>query len=641
MSIDEYKAALKRGDKEYATLTSKGVDPYLPVLDDLIKDVKIIKREKLGMISIPSELIVGTVHNNRSNAFSRSFHPLLGAGSEFASKWSTLYDSIAIDGMREGITAEEYMGKYYVIEGNKRVSVAKSIGTLFIEGTVTRLIPEKTDDPDVKLYYEYLEFYRKSGMNEIYFTKPGSFAKFAAQVAPDEDVWSEDTVIDVKSLFTRFNKAYDEKRGEDKLSLAVSDALLVYTTLLGYNDVKNKTVTEMTADVTKLWDEFKLDTKIDPIAISTHPSKEKPNAIASIFKGQKNLKVAFMHRLDTETSTRVYAHELGRHYIEDEAFPGTVTTESIFNVSNESAEATLEELCKEGYDIIFSTSAEHTAACKKVAILYPNVKILNCSLNTSTAHMRTYYLRTYEVKYLLGLIAGALTKTNNIAYVADYPLYGTIASINAFAMGAKTVNPGCKIFLSWTSVKDSDPDRDIEANDCDIVSSIDISSPKFLTRKYGLYMNFDGYPIQLAAPIIDWGKLYENIIKSVQDGSWDLEETDIDAEDRSLSYWWGLSSGSVDIMYSEKKVPFLTLRLVNFLRSEMIKGSYHPIYGNIRFQDGTVYNAEDNFDIRDLINMDKLFENIVGYIPGVDDIKSESVGLTMVQGIKADENDED
>ena len=121
-------------------------------MDDIPK--KIVKRENLGIQTIPAELIAGTVHNNRSNAFSRSFYPLLSAGSEFASKWALLYDSISVNGMREGIICEEYMGKYYVIEGNKRVSVNRFLGVPFIEGTVTRLVPEKTDDPEIKLYYE-------------------------------------------------------------------------------------------------------------------------------------------------------------------------------------------------------------------------------------------------------------------------------------------------------------------------------------------------------------------------------------------------------------------------------------------------------------------------------------------------------
>ena len=639
MSIEDYKAALKLGEREASSLSAKKESPYLVVLDDIPK--KIVKRENLGIQTIPAELIAGTVHNNRSNAFSRSFYPLLSAGSEFASKWALLYDSISVNGMREGIICEEYMGKYYVIEGNKRVSVNRFLGVPFIEGTVTRLVPEKTDDPEIKLYYEYLEFYKKSGIAEIHFTKLGSFDKFAKLVAPGEEVWSEDTVINVRSLYNRFRKAYDEKRGEDKLRLPASDAMLVYVSLLGTEDTKDKTATEMTADITKMWDEFILDTKEEPIAVSTHPVKDKSNVITTLFKGKSRLKIAFMHQHDTTTSTRVYAHELGRHYLEEKAFPQSVTTESFYNVSTEDAEDKLEELCKAGFDMIFSTSPEHNAACAKIAILYPQTKILNCSLNTSTAHMRTYYIRSYESKFLLGLIAGAMTKTNHISYIADYPVYGTIASINAFAIGAKTVNPCCEIFLPWTSAKDSDPDKDITDNNCDIVSSIDISSPKQLTRKYGLYLNLDGYPIQLAAPLTDWGKLYEQIIKTVLNGTWEDAETELGAEDRSLSYWWGLSGGCADIIYSEKKIPPRTLDLVNFLKEQMIKGQYHPISGTLRFQDGTEQDFEDNFDILNLINMDKLYENIHGYIPGVSEIKQEAVELAKAQGIKADDTASD
>jgi hypothetical protein len=155
------------------------------------------------------------------------------------------------------------------------------------------------------------------------------------------------------------------------------------------------------------------------------------------------------------------------------------------------------------------------------------------------------------------------------------------------------------------------------------------------------YLNLDGYPIQLAAPLTDWGKLYEQIIKTVLNGTWEDAETEVGAEDRSLSYWWGLSGGCADIIYSEKKIPPRTLDLVNFLKEQMIKGQYHPISGTLRFQDGTEQDFEDNFDILNLINMDKLYENIHGYIPGVSEIKQEAVELAKAQGIKADDTASD
>lgn len=627
MNLEEYKAALKKAKNVYSACVSKKQDPYLPVLDDIIADIKIVSRQNLGLITIPTELIVGTVNSNRSNAFTKDFLPILESDSEFALKWSTLYDSMVEDGMREPVVAFEYLNKFYVREGNKRVSVSKFMDVVELEGTVTRLVPAKNDTPEISLYYEFLDFYSKTKINYLYFSKPGSFGKFCNIVSNNEECWDDDDRMDVRSLYTRFKKEYLAKGGE-KLSLSVSDAFLVYVSLLDFKDIKKHSNNEIKAELNKIWPEFKLDAVNKPIEISTHPSVARP-MVPNVLKSIKKLKIAWVHLGNIENSAWVYAHELGRHYVEDEVFKDEIETEAYYDVAVEHADDTLEEICHKGYDVIFVTSPQHNTACAKVAILHPEVKILNCSLNTSTKHVRTYYLRTYESKYLLGIIAGAMTKTNKISYVADYPVYGSVAAINAFAMGAKTVNPDAEIYLSWTSVKDSDPDLDIEKNGCDIVSNLDWSSPKHLTRKFGLYMN-DKAPINLAAPLWDWGKLYASIIKSVKRGSWKLEESSLGV--KSLGYWWGLSSGAMDIVYSNK-IPDLTLQLVNFIKDQMIKTNFVPYSGKLFFQNGEVVDAGDGLDYSKLISLDKLYENVHGHIPCINDIKEENVGLAKVQGV--------
>jgi len=92
-------------------------------------------------------------------------------------------------------------------------------------------------------------------------------------------------------------------------------------------------------------------------------------------------------------------------------------------------------------------------ASLKTAVEHTDVKILNCSLNTAHRHIRTYYARMYEPKFLMGAIAGAISSNGKIGYIADYPVWGTIANINAFALGAKMVNSRAQIYLEWTKVK--------------------------------------------------------------------------------------------------------------------------------------------------------------------------------------------
>lgn len=633
MNNEEYKVAQKKAEKVYSSCVSKKQDPYLPVLDDITADVKIVSRQNLGLVTIPTELIVGTMSNNRSNAFTKDFLPLLDPGSEFAIKWTSLYDSMEEEGMRDSIVAYEYLNKFYVREGNKRVSVSKYMDVVEIEGTVTRMIPARDDTPEINLYYEFLDFYEKSEINYIYFSKTGSFEKFSELVTGEDGEWDDDAKLDVRSLYTRFKKEYTQK-GADKLPLSVSDALLTYVSLMGFEDVKNKTAPEIKSDISKIWSELMLDANEKPVALLTQPTTAKP-VVRNVLKAIKKMKVAFVHFDNPENSAWAYAHELGRQYVENETFKDDIETRSYFDIQTDSAEETLEELCHEGFDIIFVTSPRHNAACAKVAILHPEVKILNCSLNASTKSVRTYYLRTYESKYLLGIIAGAMTKTNKISYIADYPVYGSVATINAFAIGAKTVNPAAEIYLSWTSLKGADIEKEVRESGCDVVSNIDLSSPKDFSKKFGLYL-IDGdpdNPINLAAPLWDWGKLYETIIKSVKRGSWKIEEASLGIQ--SLSYWWGLSSGAVDIICSDR-VPVLTLGLVNFLKTQIIKSNFRPFYGKLFFQNGESMDVGEGLNYGKLVAMNKLYENIHGFVPGINDIKDETVELTIAQGVVAE-----
>ena len=111
-------------------------------------------------------------------------------------------------------------------------------------------------------------------------------------------------------------------------------------------------------------------------------------------------------------------------------------------------EQVLEEIAHNNADVVFTTSVRMYNACLKVAAQHPKTRILNCSLNAPHPLVRTYYPRTYEVTYLLGMLAGIMTKTGHIGYVAANPVYGVPAAINAFAQGLKSVRPAGRIRLS-------------------------------------------------------------------------------------------------------------------------------------------------------------------------------------------------
>ena len=120
-----YKEAQRRAQKEFRACTSRGEYPYLPVLDDFVSRDRLNRGVDLGQLQIPLEFVVGTCTGVRTNAFARNFMPLLEEDSEFASKWQALCQAHVEEGIRDPIKVYEYMNRYYVQEGNKRVSVLK------------------------------------------------------------------------------------------------------------------------------------------------------------------------------------------------------------------------------------------------------------------------------------------------------------------------------------------------------------------------------------------------------------------------------------------------------------------------------------------------------------------------------------
>lgn len=635
MNNDDYLDLLKKANKEYQTARAAKKYPYLAFLDNIIKDVEIVSRVDLGRVVIPLDRIAGTDTEGRSNAFSPGYLPILELSSEFASKYIALYNSCEEEGMREPVIGFEYLGMYYIREGNKRVSVSKQLGLSEIDGYITRLIPAKSEEPEVVINYEYINFYEKTrGINFLYFTKATRFKNFLKFVAPDSEYFTEKQKEDVYSSYVRFKTQYKKK---SKKPMLPDDAYYLYVKLMGYEETKDKIPAEIDDAIQNIWKEFWAETLESPIVVSEKPMDRRVPLIKKIALKAvgKQFKIAFVHMGNIENSAWVYSHELGRQYLEQSELGEDVDTHSFYNISIDEADDFMEKLCKEKYDIIFTTSAQHASACTKVALNHPEVKILNCSLNDSTKSVRTYYLRTYECKFLLGMIAGALTQTGKIAYVADYPVYGTIVSINAFALGVSVINPSAQIFLSWTSRKTGDDYWQIDKTGCDIISNLDWSSPKYLTKKFGLYANEED-PENLAAPLWDWGKLYEAIVSGIRNGNWEMEENEVGK--KSLSYWWGLSSGVVDMIYS-KRVPAQTMKLINFIKGKICNGEYNIFSGELRFSDGTYIESEKGLTYMELIEMDKLLWNILGSIPSSDELKEETVSLAKVQGALEKEED--
>ena len=631
MAIEEYIKAYKMGKKEYQSRMLRGLKPTLEVLDDILPGKGTLSEVPLGLVQIPVDQIVGTKTYGRSEAFASNFMPILRENTEFAIKWAHLCTAHENEGIREPIKAYEYMNKFYVEEGNKRVSVMKFFGVVSTPAIVTRVVPKRTEEKENKIYYEYMDFYDKTKINYIWFSEEGRFAKLLEAVGKSEDEeWNDEDRLDFNSVYSRFNGEY-RARGGEKLSITAGDAFLSFITLYGYEALKDKTTSELKALITKSWEEFKLLEEDKEVDLKMDPGKEKKPILSRLLPiSAPKLKVAFIYEKKATSSAWTYAHELGRMHLEQK-FPEEVSTIYYDNTTLDNIEERIEDAIQQGCNIVFTTTPSFVPASVKAAIAHPDIRILSCSVNTSHRYIRTYYARMHEAKFLMGAIAGAMAENNKIAYIADYPIYGAIANINAFALGAKMINPRAKVYLEWSTKKEGNVIENIRQLQPMCVSGKDMVIPEEASRYFGLYRLDGEVPHNLAMPLWHWGKFYEQLIQTIMDGTWKYDDNPSTMQ--AINYWWGMSSGVVDVICSQN-LPIGTKRLVDLLKNTICTGEFNPFSGVLYSQEGVVQNNPNkSLTPEEILTMDWLAENVVGSIPKEEELQEASRPVISQQGI--------
>lgn len=638
--IDDYLKAKHYGDRAYKRAVQAGEYPYLPALDDILSYQDVAGEVQLGLKEVPLYMIAGTKTAGRQNAFALNFMPLMKDKSEFAAKWIALYDSQLEVGLRDPIIVYEFMNQFYVLEGNKRVSVMKFMGAASIPAYVTRILPKRTEEKENKIYYEYVDFYKVTGIFRITFSEEGCYKKLAAVLGQNlTEIWPEELCNDVKATFVRFSEAY-EARGGGKLRLTYGDAYLVYLSVYGLKGLLDISSEEIDRRIGRIWNEFLTEMNEEKIALVETPELIKKPAsmidflnIPSMYTVKNPLKIAFIYDRNADHSSWVYGHEIGRNQME-EHFKGVVETIR-FEDCNSSAEVmnAIDLAVAAGNQMIFTTTAAQLEPALRAAIKYPEVKILNCSVNASYSSVRTYYGRMYEAKFLLGALAASMTEGDRIGYVADYPVYGMIANINAFAIGAALVNPRVKIHLKWSTKKGTDWNRELAEAGISCISGPDWIRPQEASRAFGLYqLGEEGSVTNLAMPMWHWGKYYELIVGSVLEGSW--EAKDLTRKHQALNYWWGMSADVIEVILSGQ-LPYYSRKFIDILKKEVIAGDLSPFDGELRSQTAVIKKADaPRLTNEEIISMDWLNDNVIGEIPSLEELTEKAQEIVRVSGVK-------
>ena len=292
----------------------------------------------------------------------------------------------------------------------------------------------------------------------------------------------------------------------------------------------------------------------------------------------------------------------------------------------------VDRLIANGYTAIFATSPVMLNSAVEPALKHPEVRFLCCSLLSNYTNIRTYYIRFYEAKFLLGLAAGILSENGKIGYIADFPIYGVPAAANAFALGARMVNPQAKIYLNWFSASWFDQEMPFEDPEIRVICNRDITAPNRDARDYGLYVRDGGEILHMATLVPHWGLFYRMMTERILNGTFNQAES----KENVTNYWWGLGSNILDVAFSSRFDPYAA-RVIHHFREQIREGSFTPFEGELRDQSGTLRcDADRRLTPAEILCMDYLADNIIGTLPDTEELIESARPLVRLQGFNGE-----
>jgi simple sugar transport system substrate-binding protein len=373
----------------------------------------------------------------------------------------------------------------------------------------------------------------------------------------------------------------------------------------------------------------------------------------TVTKTPEKLKVAFIYVGPIGDYGWTHAHEVGRRYITN-LFKDYIETTYVESVEEPKVYDVIKKLIGEGYKLIFTTSFGFMDGTLKAAQEFPNVIFFHCSGYKRWDNMGTYFADFYQLYYLNGLMAGALTKSGKVGYVAAHPIPEVIRHINAFALGVKEVNPNAKVYVRWIHAW-YDPAKARSAAESLIAEGVDVLAftedsptvievaqeyykrgmPVYAFAHYSPMLKF-GPDVVVSGQLVHWEVIYADIVAKVLTGVYNTTNL------RNVDYWWLLSEGAVELgadygvpinpkfipMLKEVKVKekitgvevnvydLVMLRLKQMSEPRPTFDPFCAVKEPILTQDGKVLvRPGECLSHDDLWNMMVFVDNVVGSIP--------------------------
>src|SRR5918997_1537510 len=329
---------------------------------------------------------------------------------------------------------------------------------------------------------------------------------------------------------------------------------------------------------------------------------------------QQKLKVGFIYVGPVGDHGWSYQHDQGRQAIE-KALGHRVETTFVESVPEADSQRAIEQLARTGHGLIFTTSFGFMEPTVRVASRYPHVKFEHATGYKRAANLATYAAKFHEGRYIIGQIAGKMSKTGTIGYVGAFPIPEVVAGINAYMLGAQSVRPDIKLKVVWANSW-YDPGKEADAAKALLDQGVDVlaqhtDSPAPLQAaeargKFGFGQASDmerfAPKAQLTAIVDNWSDYYVARTKVALDGTWKGEDT-----------WGGLASGMV-VMSPYKNMPDDVKKLAQETESAIRSGNLNPFKCPVTRQDGALVECKGGAALSD--------EQVLGmnfYVQGIDD----------------------
>ncbi|MEJ6403149.1 BMP family ABC transporter substrate-binding protein [Yoonia sp. 2307UL14-13] len=314
-----------------------------------------------------------------------------------------------------------------------------------------------------------------------------------------------------------------------------------------------------------------------------------------------------------------YEHERGIAQAKA-AFGDQTQIDTFYGVKEwgEEDAAQLETLSGQGYDMIFACSFGYMQSMMQAAFAAPDIKFEHCGGFVRTGNMSTYSARWYEGRVPQGLIAGTMTKTNKIGYLASFPIPQILRGINAAYLAAKSANPDVEFEVVWLNSwfspeREEEVSRQLIANGADVLlAHTNSTKPTEVAEDLGAFafgqasdMSAYGPNATLSATINNWGPYYVRQIGAMLDGSWSSTNT-----------WGGFADEMIAAgEFSDQMPNRLFLKAADTVE-RLGAGQMNPFVGPVRRQDGSAWLAPgETASDRDLLKMDFFVEGLTGVIP--------------------------